>query len=135
MVANLTEPSSYDVSSIRNCLFRGKAVTEYYATGNALVLIFTGYALPIIALLGTIGNVLSLYVLLQPQMRKSSMNIALIGLSTCVHVLSMFFFHCAARQWLEFLRNVNSILIWKWWLGAIFYPLVKIGTVLFHLIK
>lgn len=54
---------------------------DYKELGTILFYIFSGWCLPIIATFGTLGNLLSLIVLAQPQMRKNSMNILLIGLT------------------------------------------------------
>lgn len=122
------------VVSTADCVTRGKNPSEYFIIGDQLVFIFNCYALPLIALFGTIGNVLSLVVLLQPQMRKSSMNIALIGLtsSDLFFVVSTFFMRAVGQQWVGFLKDVNLTQTLRWWINAISYPSAVTGNLYTH---
>lgn len=132
MKTNATSRVLGDIS-IADCVPVGVGkASEYFEMGTLLVSSFNSYAIPVIALLGTIGNVLSLIILLQPQMRKSSMNIALIGLSSfdLLLVLSAFFHRSVGQQWVKFLSDPNLRRSVKEWSKAIVYPFYKIGK--FH---
>lgn len=94
--------------------------------GNLYLLFWDGFALPIVGLLGIIGNVLSILVLSRKSMRNSAINIVLIGLTAAdlCFVISMIIWMSVGHQFGKWVLNNEA---WIGWSNAICHPISHTG--------